>query len=197
MPHRVAPQVEIAVVQPERLVDAVVVELERQHRRGVEHVEALDVHLDLAGRKPRVHRLGRPAADDTLRLDDELGAERVRAGVRLGLVLGVEHELHEARLVAEIDEDEPAVVAPARDPAGDRDAVALVRRPQIAAHVRPVGHVRSSSTSRSSATRRCSPVVISRSVASPAAHSSSPTMTTVGMLRLSASSSARLRRRPP
>ena len=41
----------------------------------------------------------------------------------LGGVLGVDHELADAGLVAEVDEDEPAVVAPPRDPAGERRAL--------------------------------------------------------------------------
>ena len=36
---------------------------------------------------------------------------------RLRGAFGVHHELHDARVVAEVDEDETAVVSPARDPA--------------------------------------------------------------------------------
>ena len=48
-----------------------------------------------------------------------LGAQPLGGGVRLGGGLGVEDELHEARAVAQVDEDQPAVVAPAVHPAGD------------------------------------------------------------------------------
>ena len=41
----------------------------------------------------------------------------------VGGALGVDHELDDAGLVAEVDEDQAAVVAPARDPAGDGDLI--------------------------------------------------------------------------
>ena len=50
--------------------------------------------------------------------DHVLGAERVGPLVRLGRVLGMEHELDDSRAVAQVDEDQPAVVAPAVHPAG-------------------------------------------------------------------------------
>ena len=43
----------------------------------------------------------------------------MRGRVRLGRGLRVEHELHDARAVAQVDEDQPAVVAAAVHPAGD------------------------------------------------------------------------------
>ena len=43
----------------------------------------------------------------------------MRGRVRVGRGLGVEHELHESRAVAQVDEDQPAVVAAAVHPAGD------------------------------------------------------------------------------
>jgi hypothetical protein len=48
-------------------------------------------------------------------------------------MLRVDHELQDAALVAQVDEDQPAVVAAARDPAGERDGAALVLRAQRAA----------------------------------------------------------------
>ena len=62
--------------------------------------------------------------------------------VRLGRVLGVEHELHDPGAVAQVDEDQPAVVAPAVDPAGHaRRGVGAVggqlAAPCVAVVVRP------------------------------------------------------------
>ena len=54
------------------------------------------------------------------RPDDELVAERVRDLGRLGGVLGVDDDLEQALLVAEVDEDEPAVVAAAWRPSRRR-----------------------------------------------------------------------------
>ena len=61
-----ASQVEVAVLEAQGLVDlAGVAGLDLEGRRlgGVEHLELVDAHLDLAGRQVRVHRLRR-ACDD-------------------------------------------------------------------------------------------------------------------------------------
>ena len=54
----------------------------------------------------------------------ELDAARVGERVRLGRGLGVEDELDDAGAVAEVDEDEAAVVAAAMDPAGHAHVLA-------------------------------------------------------------------------
>ena len=51
-----------------------------------------------------------------------------------GGALGVEDELADARAVAEVDEHESAVVAPGIRPAGEREPLAHVLGPHIAAH---------------------------------------------------------------
>ena len=53
---------------------------------------------------------------------------------RLGRALRVDHELRDPGAVAEVDEDEAAVVAAARDPAGERLARADVLLAELAAH---------------------------------------------------------------
>ena len=58
-------------------------------------------------------------------------------------VLRVDHELDLAGVVAEVDEDEPAVVAARVGPAGNRDAPAGVVGPQLTAHRVAPGHIRS------------------------------------------------------
>ena len=55
-----------------------------------------------------------------------LGAQRLGGGVRLGRLLGAEHELEQPGAVAQVDEDQPAVVAPAVHPAGHPHALAHV-----------------------------------------------------------------------
>ena len=133
--HLLAAQVEVAVAQPQRLVDALVVELERQRRGGREHLQPLDVHLDPAGVEARVHRLRRARAHDPLGLDDVLGPQGVGDRVGGGLLVGVEHELDDAGLVAQVDEDEPAVVAARGHPSGQGHPPALVARAQVAAEL--------------------------------------------------------------
>ena len=65
--------------------------------------------------------------------EDELVADAVRDARRVGSVLGVHDELRHAGLVAKVDEDEAAVVAAPRRPAGERDGPALVLGPRLAA----------------------------------------------------------------
>src|SRR5581483_11708588 len=125
-------QVEPAVAEAQLLVDVLLVELERQRRRGREDVELRDLQLDLARRDVRVDRLGRALDDLAGRADDELVADAVRDPGGLGGALGVDHELADPALVAEVDEDQAAVVAAAGDPAGERHGRARLLRAQVA-----------------------------------------------------------------
>ncbi len=130
---RVAAQVEVAVAQTGRLVDRVLVELERERLRACHDLERLDLDLDLSGREIRVDRVGRPADDLALRPKHELAANLVRDVRRVGGPLGVDHELADPGVVTEIDEDEAAVVAAPRRPAGERQLSADVRGGHFAA----------------------------------------------------------------
>ena len=100
---------------------------------------SLDGELDVAGRQLVVAR--RLAARDELpaRAHDALEPQRLRGGVRLGRALGVDHELHDARAVAQVDEDEVAVVAPPADPARERQLAAGVLRARLPAQHVPIG----------------------------------------------------------
>src|SRR5262249_56956995 len=67
------------------------------------------------------------------RAHDELRPDRVSGLRGRRRPLGVDDELHDAGVVAQVDEDQAAVVATTRDPAGDRDSAADVVRPELAA----------------------------------------------------------------
>ena len=69
----------------------------------------------------RVDVLGRALDDLALGGDDVLGAQVLGHGEGVARGLRVHDELHEPRAVAQVDEDEPAVVAAAVDPARDAD----------------------------------------------------------------------------
>ena len=88
--------------------------------------------------------LRRAAHDFALGLEHELVPDAVRDLCRLGRLVGVDDELHLAREVAQVDEDEPAVVAARVRPAGERDATAGVVRAQLAAHDVAPAHASSS-----------------------------------------------------
>lgn len=113
-------QVEIAVGQAQVLVDLVatgVVERERRRVGDVEDLEPVGRNLDLAGGQRGVDGAVRAhhdlAADGDHRLRLEVGGLRAEAGV----VLRVELHLREALAVAQVDEDDAAVVADGIHPA--------------------------------------------------------------------------------
>jgi hypothetical protein len=136
--HVVPAQVEPAVAEAKRLVDALLVELERQRRAARDDLELLDPQLHLARRHARVHGLGRARDDLARRQQDELGADRVRGLGGRRRRLRVYDKLADAGLVPEVDEDEPAVVAPPGRPAGERHAATRIGRTGLpAAEVTP------------------------------------------------------------
>ena len=109
-------------MQPRLLADLdVLVDLERQRRRLVEHLDLLGHDLDLAGGQARVLVALGPLADRAGRPE-----ARTRCAARGPTVLVADHHLGDARGVAQVEEGDPAVVAAARHPAGERDGLAGV-----------------------------------------------------------------------
>ena len=83
-----------------------------------------DEHLDLTGRQVRVHGLRRPRLDRAVDPDHPLRAHLLR---RLeGRRIRIGHDLGQAVMVAEVDEQQPAMVADAVHPAGQADGLADV-----------------------------------------------------------------------
>ncbi len=116
-----APQVQVAVPEPDLLADLqVVVQRERQRRGLGKHLKLDRGHLDLAGGYLRV-LVARRAADHLAGDPDaELGAQPVGA---LGHLAFAEHDLGDTGGVSQIDEDDPAVIATARHPPGEGDGL--------------------------------------------------------------------------
>ena len=113
------------MAQADHLVHlAVLVDRERRRQRLREVLGVGDRELDLAGGQVRVD-VARLALDDLAGGgEDVLGPQPLGQRVRVGRRLGVEDELDDAGAVAQVDEDQPAVVAPAVDPAGHAHALA-------------------------------------------------------------------------
>ena len=135
--HARAAQVEVAVAQADVLGGVhVVLDLEGRRLGGVEDLDLVDEDLDLAGRELGVvHALG-TLAHDAGDLDRPLGADGLGRMERLAAgVLRVKGDLRHAVAVAQVDEDEAAVVATVPDPAGQRDRLADVLAAQLAAGV--------------------------------------------------------------
>jgi len=120
--HHVAAQVDVAVLEPQLLAD-LLVERERRRCGRVQHDELRRQQFDLPGTQPRVGRARRARAHLALHLDAELAAE-VLGGLEGFGGVRVEHDLKEPRSVAQVDEDDAAVVAPAVHPAGHLERAA-------------------------------------------------------------------------
>ena len=131
--HAGAAQVDDAVAQPQQLVDRrLLVDRERRRERLGERLRLGDLELDLAGVELRVDVALLAAHDRAGGGDDVLGAQPLGQRVGLGRRLGVEDELDDPGAVAQVDEDQPAVVAAAMHPAGDADGRVDVAGAQLA-----------------------------------------------------------------
>ena len=135
--HALAPEVEEAVAEPDLLAIVVLaVDRQRQGLGGVLHLKLGDADLDPAGRELGVHGLfvaGDHRAGQRrhgLRLERRHRVEQRLAGLR--------HALGDAVMVAQVHEDEMAVVAHPVDPAGEAHVPADIGRPERAAAVRSV-----------------------------------------------------------
>ncbi|SKT67718.1 Uncharacterised protein [Mycobacteroides abscessus subsp. abscessus] len=121
-----ATQIQVAVAQS-RLLTRGLVELEWQRRALVEHLQFGGVDFDLPGRDLVVGVTFGPDLHNTGDLDAEFRAQPVSLLQHRVLA---EHDLGDTRRVAQIDEDDAAVIASARHPAGKRHSLPGVRFPQ-------------------------------------------------------------------
>ena len=94
-------------------------------------------HFDLARGQLRVRRAGGPFPHGAFDRDDKLAAQRLRQFPRRLVVLRVEHHLRDAFAVAQVNEDDAAVVAPHVHPAGQTHLLPDVRRAQFPAMMCP------------------------------------------------------------
>ena len=134
VPHRGAAQVEVAVLQAQQLVDlALLVDVEGRRLGLVEHDKGVGRHLDAAGGQVRVLGAGGTLGHEPRHLRDPLVAQRLGGAMGVGRQLGVEHHLHHALAVAQVDEDKVAVVAPAMHPPGQCNPRAHVLFAHVAA----------------------------------------------------------------
>ena len=130
-------EVEIPVRQPRQLVDlGVVLDGERQRPGLVEDADVAHLDLDLAGGQLGVLRAGRAAADDPANREHEFAADGLGPGVSVGTAARIEDTLREPGAVAQVDEDEAAMIAPAMRPSHQRHRLPSVTAAQDAARVR-------------------------------------------------------------
>ena len=151
MPHREvglharAAQVEIAVFEPHVFIDVVIGGHDERRRLGArEHLELRDRHFDRTGSEFGIFRAAGTALRAPAYAHDELVAQRFRYFERRG-VGRIERDLRDPIAVAQIDEDQSAVIAAAVHPAGELDRpIDVVRAERSTGNAREfrMGHVR-------------------------------------------------------
>ena len=130
--QRFAPEIEEAISEPRVLRIVRLAEHRQRQLLGFgQHIEALDPDLDRAGRQVGIDRLGR--AGDHLAVDAHhpFGLQPLR--LLEGRRMRVGHGLRQAVMVAEIDEQQPAVIAQSMHPARQSDGLADILLAQRAA----------------------------------------------------------------
>ena len=137
--HLGTTQVEVAVFEPQHLVHVeIVLDIERRRLRLVQDAKLAADDLDLARFHLRVHGVLGTRAHVAAHRDDELRAQGLRlverALAHLRLVI---NHLHIAGTVAQIDENQSAVVAAARHPAAYRDFLPDLALAKLSAMMRP------------------------------------------------------------
>ena len=132
--HLSAAQVEVAVLQAHLFVGDGVFGGREGRRLGlVEQQQFAGDDLDLAGGHVGVFEARAAAADVSLDGDDVLRTRGVGFGVG-GFDLLVDDDLRDAGAVAQIEEDEAAVVAAAVDPAHENDILPRVLGAKLSTH---------------------------------------------------------------
>ncbi len=129
-----AAQVEVAVLEADVLrVFGLAEDRQRQFGGFRQDLDAGDAQLDLAGRQVGVHDRGLTGHDLAVDADDALGAQAFD-GLEARR-LRVQHQLGQAVVVAQVDEQQAAVVALAVDPARQADIRARIGQTEGAAGV--------------------------------------------------------------
>ncbi len=122
-----------------------------EHRNGQllcrrQHLDLGRAELHLARRQLLIHGALGARAHGAVDADDPLGAQRL--GNLEGGAVGIGDHLGKAVVVAQVDEQQPAVVAHAVDPAREADGFADVGRAQRAAGVRAIAMERGTGAAR-------------------------------------------------
>ena len=119
--HALPAQVQIAVFEPHRVGDlAILVDREGRGASGVEHLQRLGADLDLARVQIGVDQPFGPGSDHAFDLHHVFAAHFGRVLVGGGRHVGVEYDLNQAGEVAQVEEDEAAMVAAAMHPPRQR-----------------------------------------------------------------------------
>jgi hypothetical protein len=90
---------------------------ENRRARGIENLQARDEDFHLARLQLGIDVARLAVGHLALHADDVFAAQRIGGGMGGGLHVGLEHHLHQPRVIAQIHKDHAAVVAARVDPA--------------------------------------------------------------------------------
>ena len=116
--HRRAAQIDGAMTQAHVLADIRLVKLEGRRLGGVEHLDGVGEHFDLARAQIIVGRALGPATHASGNAQHPLGPGPIGGG-KGRFPVRVEHHLQPALAIAKVDKDDTAMVTPPVDPAAD------------------------------------------------------------------------------
>jgi hypothetical protein len=129
-----AAQIEEAVLQADVFRIFLVAEnRHRQFRRRTQHLDLGRKHLDLPGRQIGI--VGTRRAGAHLAVDPHHPFRAQRLGRLEGRAVGIGHDLGQAVMVAQVDEQQAAMIADAVAPAGDAHRLANMGVAELAAGV--------------------------------------------------------------
>ena len=131
-------QVEVAVLQPQVLVHARVIQRERRHVGLVQHLQLARDDLHRPRRQPGILRTRQPRRHHPRELDHILTPQPVTRLRHLRMLLRAKNHLRQTLPVAQIDEDHPAMIPPRIHPPRERDGLADVGRAELLAMMRAV-----------------------------------------------------------
>src|SRR5690606_10126226 len=120
--HRLAAQVEVAVLEPQLLVRMLVV-VKRGRRGLVQRRQFFGQQLHLARRHVRVDRAFGTVSHPSCDLEHVFASQALGFGEDLGAIR-IEHDLQQAFTVAQVDENDTPMVTTAVHPTGDSDLFA-------------------------------------------------------------------------
>ncbi len=152
--NALAPQIQEAVFQPDVL--GIFLLAEHRHRQlagGAEHLDLGDEDFDRAGGELRIFRAGRALAHLAVDSHHPFGAQLL-GGLEGGRIR-IGDDLRQAVVVAEIDEQEAAMVADAVAPAGEPHRLADMQLAQRAASMRAIAMHLCPTRERSRKTGEC------------------------------------------
>ena len=136
--HLGPPQIEVAILQPHLFVrNRVFRRREGRRLRLVQQQQFVGDHFDRAGQHVRIGEALAAQPDVPLDGDDVLGASCVGLVMRRADLL-VDDHLGHAGPVAQIEKDQPAMVAPPVHPAHQNDVLPRMFRAKLSTHLRPL-----------------------------------------------------------